>query len=80
MMSINRTSICTKVTSNKRSGDTDSIPESGRYSGQVNGNPLQYSCLGNRRDREAWQAAVPGAAKSRTWVSDEAQQHSCCCC
>ena len=34
--------------------DTDSIPGSGRYPGDGHGNPLQYSCLDNPRDREAW--------------------------
>ena len=28
-----------------------------------NGNPLQYSCLGNPMDRGAWQATVRGMAK-----------------
>ena len=32
-------------------GDMDSIPGSGRLSGEGNGNPLQYSCLGNPMDR-----------------------------
>ena len=32
-------------------GDAGSIPESGRSPGEGNGNPLQYSCLGNSRDR-----------------------------
>ena len=31
--------------------NTGSIPESGRLSGEGNGNPLQYSCLGNPMDR-----------------------------
>ena len=31
-------------------GDTGSIPESGRSPGAGNGNPLQYSCLGNSMD------------------------------
>ena len=44
-------------------GDTGSIPESGRYPGEGNGNPPQYSCLGNPMDRGAWQAAVHGVAK-----------------
>ena len=35
-------------------GDTGSIPGLGRYSGEENGTPLQYSCLGNPMDREAW--------------------------
>ena len=34
-----------------------------------NGNPLQYSCLGNPRDGGAWWAAVHGVAKSRTRLS-----------
>ena len=32
------------------------IPRSGRSSGEGNGNALQYSCLENPMDREAWQA------------------------
>ena len=44
-------------------GDLGSIPASGRSSGEGNGNPLQYSCLGNSMDREAWQTTVHGAAK-----------------
>ena len=34
--------------------------------GEGNGNPLQYSCLENPRDRGAWWAAVYGIAQSRT--------------
>ena len=45
-------------------GGTGSIPGSGRSSGEGNGNPLQYSCLGNPMDREAWQAIVHGVPKS----------------
>ena len=33
-------------------GDMGSIPGSGRSPGEGNGNPLQYSCLGNPMDRE----------------------------
>ena len=33
-------------------GDADSIPGSGRSPGEGNGNPLQYSCLGNPMDRD----------------------------
>ena len=36
-----------------------------------NGNPLQYSCLGNPMDREAWWAKVHGVAKSQTQLSNE---------
>ena len=34
--------------------------------GEENGNPLQYSCLEDPRDGEAWWAAVSGVAQSRT--------------
>ena len=37
-------------------GDPGSIPGSGRSSGGGHGNPLQYSCLENPMDREAWWA------------------------
>ena len=45
-------------------GDPDLIPELGRSPGEGNGNPLQYSCLGNPIDRGAWWAAVHGVAES----------------
>ena len=47
-------------------GDAGSIPESGRSPGVGNSNPLQYSCLDNLMDREAWQATVHGVTKSQT--------------
>ena len=47
-------------------GDVGLIPESGISPGEGNGNPLQYSCLENPRDGEAWWAAVYGVAQSRT--------------
>ena len=46
--------------------DAGSIPESGRSTGEGNGNPLQYSCLENPMDRGAWWAAVHGVAKLGT--------------
>ena len=45
-------------------GDPGSIPGLGRSPGEVNGNPLQYSCLKNPMDRGAWQATVHGVAES----------------
>ena len=45
-------------------GDLGLIP------GEGNGYPLQYCCLENSMDREAWQAVVHGVAKSRTGLSD----------
>ena len=50
-------------------GDPGSISGSGRYPGEGNGNPLQYSCLENPMDRGAWQTTVQGARKSRTRLS-----------
>ena len=40
------------------------IPESGISPGEGNGNPLQYSCLGNPMDRGAWRATVLRVTKS----------------
>ena len=51
-------------------GEPGLIPESGRYPGEGNGNPLQYSCLENPMYRGAWQATVHGVAKSETQLSD----------
>ena len=41
-----------------------SIAGSGGSPGEGTGNPLQYSCLGNPTDREAWWATVHGVAES----------------
>ena len=52
-------------------GDLGLIPGSGRYPGEGNGNPLQYSCLENPMDRGAWQATVHRVTESHltevTW-------------
>ena len=50
-------------------GDAGSIPGSGRFPGEGNGNPLQYSCLGNPMDRGALWATDHGVAKelNATW-------------
>ena len=45
-------------------GDAGLIPGSGRSPGAGNGTPLQYSRLGNPKDKEAWWATVHGVAKS----------------
>ena len=47
-------------------GDADSILGLGRFSGEGNGNPLQYSCLENPMDRGSWWATVHGVAESDT--------------
>ena len=53
--------------------DMGLIPESERSPGEGNGNPLQYSCLENPVDREAWHAVVPGVSKSQIQQS----AHTC---
>ena len=47
-------------------GDPGLIPGSERSPGEGNGKPLQYSCLENPMDGEAWWATVHGVAKSQT--------------
>ena len=46
--------------------DAGSIPGLGRSPGGGYGNPLQYPCLENPTDREAWRATVHGVTLSRT--------------
>ena len=48
------------------SGDPVSMTELERSPVEGNGNPLQYSCLGNPVDRGTWQATVHGVVKSQT--------------
>ena len=43
-----------------------SVPGLGSSAGEGNGNPLQYSCLGNSVARGAWWATVHGVAKNQT--------------
>ena len=57
-------------------GDTGSIPGSGRSPGGGNGSPLQYSYLENPMNRGAWWATARGMAKSGTWLSDWAHTHT----
>ena len=45
-------------------GDSGLIPGSGGSSGEGNGNPLQYFCLGNPMHRGAWWATVLGIGKT----------------
>ena len=51
-------------------GDLGLIPGLGRSSGEGNGNPLQYSCLENPMDGEAWWATVYGVTKNLTRLRD----------
>ena len=48
-------------------GAVSLIPGSGRFPGEGNGNPLQYSCLENPMDKGAWRLhTVDSITKSRT--------------
>ena len=49
-----------------QAGDSGLIPGLRRSHREGHGRPLQYSCLGNSRDRGAWQATVQRVTKSRT--------------
>ena len=51
-------------------GDLGSISGLEGSSGEGNGNPLQYSCLKNFKDRRAWWATVHAVAKSKTRLRD----------
>ena len=53
-------------------GDAGSIPGFGKFSGEGNGSPLQYSCLENSMDRGIWWAIVHGATKGWTQLSLQA--------
>ena len=61
--SVGRESTC-------NAGDPSSTPGWGRSPGEGNGNPLQYSCLKNPKDRGAWWAMVHRVAKSQTQLSN----------
>ena len=47
-------------------GDVSLIPRWGKSSGEGDGNPVQYSCLGNPMDRGAWHATVHEFVKSQS--------------
>ena len=53
--------------------DVDTVAGLGRSPGEGNGNPLQYSCLGNPMDRRGWWVIVHGVAKELVvtqWLND----------
>ena len=54
--------------------DVGLIPKLGRSPGEGNGNPLQYSCLGNPTDRGAWRATVHEVARARHNLATQQQQ------
>ena len=51
-------------------GDAGSIPGWGRCPGGGHGNPIQYSCMENSKDRGGWQATIHGVAESRKPLGD----------
>ena len=66
-----RTKLVALVVNNLPSNSEDirtvgSIPVQGRFRGDGNGNPLQYSYLENPMDRGAWQVIIHRVAKSQT--------------
>ena len=61
--------------STRAPGDAGSVPGSGQSSRGGNGNPFQYSFLGNPTDRGAWRATVQMVAKSWTRLSGSTQHH-----
>ena len=56
--------------------DMGSILGSGRSPGVGNGHPLQYSCLENFMDREAWWATGPGGCKESD-TTERLSMHTC---
>ena len=54
-----------------------SIPGSGRSPGGGHGNPLQYSCPENPKDRGVWQAIIHRVAKSRTGLKEVSMHTKC---
>ena len=63
-----------------QAGESGLTPGSGRSPGEGNGNPLQYSCLGNPMDRGAWWATVHGVTKqldTTEWLNNTNNQSVC---
>ena len=56
-------------------GDSDLIPGSGSSPGEGNGNPLQYSCLGNPMDGEPGGLQSLGSQRVRRDFATKQQQH-----
>ena len=60
-------------------GDLGLIPGWGRSPGGGNGNPLQYSCLGNPMDREAWWTTVHRVTKGQIRLSYQTSKVGLAC-
>ena len=59
-------------------GDVVSVPGLGRYPGEENRKPLQYSSLRNPMNRGAWQSTVHGISKIQTPLSTHAIPYMFC--
>ena len=57
-------------------GDAGLIPQSGRSPGEGNGNPFQYSCLGNPMDKGTWRATVHSWGRKELDMTDHAHTHT----
>ena len=68
--SIGKVSACTAGDPCLIPGYPSSIPGSGRSPGRGNGNPLQYACLENSRNRGSWWAKVHRVPKSWIWLNN----------
>ena len=66
---------CGATAFSAKAGDPGSTPRSGGSPREGNGNPLQYSCLENPKDRGAWGVTVCGITKSWARLSDST--HAC---
>ena len=73
--SVSKESTCNAGDCNAR--DSSLIPGSGRSPGEGNGNPLQYSCLGNPMDRGGWQATLHGVTKDLDMTDHTHTYHTC---
>lgn len=57
-----------------------SIPESGRFPGGANGNPLRYSCWDNSMHRDDWWATIQRSQRIGHKWSNWAQKQICAAC
>ena len=58
-------------------GDAGLIPWSGRSPGVGNGNPLQYLCLENSMDREAWQVGYSPWSHKESDITEHGLARAC---
>ena len=76
---MDRASLASQIVSDSKESscnweDPSSVPGSGRSHGVGNGNPLQYSCLGNPMDREAWWKVVVESANTPGFLAPRGEE------